>query len=70
MVDGRLEEDSRWGIWVIRRELEGELEGETSIGGSVGAGDGSGPVEEVLWIVREGGDAGGGGHHQLHELCL
>lgn len=70
MVDGRLEEDGRRAIRVVRREGEGEFEGQALVMGFCRAGDGRRPREQVAVAVGKGGDAGRGGHHELHELRL
>ena len=70
MIDWCLEENGWRRIRVRRREVERQLESKAGIGGFVRAGDGSGPAEEVLGVIWKGGDAGGRGHHELHELCL
>ena len=70
MIYGSLEEHGRRGVRVGEWELEGELESKAGIRGGIGAEDGGGPVKEILGVVGEGGDVGGGGHHELHEFCL
>jgi hypothetical protein len=70
VVDGRLEQDGRSAVRVVGREGEGELEGQALVVRLRRARDGRRPREQVAVAVREGGDAGRRGHHELHELCL
>lgn len=70
VVDGCFEEDGWRRVRVIVRELEGELESQAFVGSFGWAGDGSCPGEEVAVCVGEGGDAGRGREHELHELSL
>lgn len=70
VVDWGLEEDGRGRVGVVIRESEGELEGEAFIGCLGRAYDCCCPREEVAVCVREGGDAGGWGEHQLHQFGL
>lgn len=70
MVDGRLEEDRGRAVRVVGRKGEGELEGQAFVVRFRRPRDGGGPREQVTVAVGEGGDAGRGGHHELHELGL
>ena len=70
MVDGCFEEHGRWTVRVIGGEAEGELEVEALVRSVGGSRDGRGPIEQVAVGVREGGDAGRGGEHELHQFGL
>src|SRR4051794_21213083 len=70
VVDWGLEEDSWGGVGIVIRKSEGELEGETLVGCLGRADDCCCPREEVAVCVREGGDAGGWGEHELHQFGL
>lgn len=70
VVDGGFEKDGGRRVGVVVRELEGELEDQALVGCFGWAGDGSCPGEQVAVGVGEGGDAGRGGEHELHELSL
>lgn len=70
MIYGCLEEHGWWSIRVRGGELEGELQCQAGVWSSVRSKDCGSPEEEVLWIVREGGDAWCAGHHQLHQFGL
>lgn len=70
MVDWSLEKHRWWGVWVVGWEGEGELEGELRIRSVFWTVDSSAPGEEVAVGRGKGGDAWGGGGHELHELGL
>lgn len=70
MVDGSFEEHGRRRVRVVIGEGERELEGEALVGGLGRAGDGRRPGEQVAVRVREGGDAGRGRQHELHQFGL
>jgi hypothetical protein len=69
VVDGRLEEHRRRRHGVRGAELHAELEDEVGVGRVGGPVDGRRP-ERHVFVVREGGDAGGGVRHYVHELFL
>lgn len=70
MVDGCFKENRRRRVRIVVREGEGELEGQSLVWCLVGSADRGRPVEKVAVCVGKGRDAGRGGHHQLHQLCL
>ena len=70
MVDGRLEKNVWRRVRVGGGEVEGEFELETVVVCSLGTDDGRRPVEQIAVGIGKGGDAGRGGHHQLHEFGL
>ena len=69
VVDGCLEEDSRRSERVRGGELERELEVQAGVWCLGWAFNGGGPVEQI-GVVGEGGDAGRGRHHEVHQLGL
>jgi hypothetical protein len=69
VVDGRLEQHCWRRVWVVAGELHRQLEDEASVWGVSGAVDGRGPERDV-GVGGEGGDAGCGLHHHVHELLL
>lgn len=69
VVDGCLEQHCGRRVWVVVRELHGQLEDQASVRCVGGAVDGRGPQCDV-GVGREGGDAGRGLHHDVHELLL
>jgi hypothetical protein len=70
MVDGRLEEHSRWGVRIVVRKSERELEGQVFIGGLGRSGDGGRPGKEVAIGVRKCRNARGRREHKLHQFGL
>ena len=57
MVNGRLEEDCRWCVWVVRWERERELQVQAGIRSFCGTNNGGCPVHQVAIGVWEGRDA-------------
>lgn len=70
MVNRCLEQDRWWGVGVVAWECERQLEGQLGVGGVFWAFDRGAPGEEVAIGGWEGGNAGGGGGHELHEFGL
>jgi len=69
VVDWRFEEYGWRGEGICTREFEGELEAETCIWSAIWPINRRSPFHEVL-IIRKGGYARGGRHHERHQFCL